>query len=135
MLSPPTPQTTPGRGKKPSGQERRKKEAKRNGGCVTEILLAIEVILFLFVWELFIINFFSCLICEDVFLVSFFFWLYLPCFLLILGDWACLVICFVVYCYLFIFLFLFFLFFIYLFFTFMDFLFFFYFLIFFKSFF
>ena len=34
-----------------------KKEAKRNGGCVTEILLVIEIILFLFVCELFI-NFF-----------------------------------------------------------------------------
>ena len=35
-----------------------KKEARRNGRCVTEILLAIEIILFLFVCELFIINFF-----------------------------------------------------------------------------
>ena len=58
--------------------------------------------------------FFCCLICVGFFLLSFvlfvlfffvclFFFCYtLPCFLLILGDWACLVICFVVYCYLFI---------------------------------
>ena len=51
---PPTQNPHPGRGKKLSGQEKGKKEAKRNGGCVTEILLAIEIILFLFVCELFI---------------------------------------------------------------------------------
>ena len=40
-------------------------------------------------------------------LFCFFFCYTLPCFLLILGDWAYLVICFVVYCYLFIFIYLF----------------------------
>ena len=43
----------------------------------------------------------------DFFLLSFVFFLFffcytLPCLLLVLGDWAYRVICFVVYCYLFI---------------------------------
>ena len=58
-------------------------------------------------WIFFLLSF--------VFVCLFVFFCYtLPCFLLILGDWACFVICFVVYCYLFILYFLFF--------TFMDFL-------------
>ena len=49
-------------------------------------------------WIFFLLSFvFFCFFCYT-----------LPCFLLILGDWACLVICFVVYCYLFILFFFFF---------------------------
>ena len=59
----------------------------------------------------------------DFFLLSFVFFLFvfvlffcytLPCFLLVLGDWAYRVICFVVYCYLFIFYFIYLFFFFYL---------------------
>ena len=68
-----------------------------------------------FVCELFIINFFYLFnLCGFFFAILCFFCYTLPCFLLVLGDWAYRVICFVVYCYLFIFfknLFLFFIFF------------------------
>ena len=91
-----------------------KKEAKRNGGCVTDILLAIEIILFLFVCELFIINFFLFLnLCGFFFVILFFVVIPYLVFLLILGG-CHLLRCLLLFIYLFLF--------IYFFFTFMDFL-------------
>ena len=99
------------------GRDLKGREQGLEGGCVTDsfrtILFYIFVncsyfILLFFVCELFIINFFLLFnLCGLFFLLSFvflfvclfvFFCYTLPCFLLVLGDWAYRVICFVVYC-------------------------------------
>ena len=97
------------------------------GGCVTDsfrtilfyIIVNCSYFIFFFIFfvcELFIINFFffCCLTCVDFFFcyplflfVCLFFCYTCLVFLLVLGDWAYRVICFVVYCYLFILFFLF----------------------------
>ena len=130
----------------------REERQRLEGGCVTDsfrtilfyifvncsyfIFLYFLSVICLFYFFIFIyLLIFFCLICVDFFFcyplflfflfVCFFFCFFcytLPCFLLVLGDWAYRVICFVVYCYLFIFFkFIFIYLFIY-FFTFMDFL-------------
>ena len=92
-----------------------KKEAKRNGGCVTEILLAIEIILFLFVCELFIYLFIYFLfflfnLCGFFFVILFFVILYLVFFVNFGGlSLPCHLLCCLllfVYFYLFIYLFI-----------------------------
>ena len=89
-----------------------KKEAKRNGGCVIEILLAIEIILFLFVCELFIINFFLLFnLCGFFFCYPLFFCYTLPCFFVNLGGLSLpchLLCCLLLFVYLFIHFFIFF---------------------------
>ena len=78
------------------------------------IYLSIVVILFFLLSVNCLLLIFFCLTCVDfffffgypLFFFLFFFFVFffytLPCFLLVLGDWAYRVICFVVYCYLFI---------------------------------
>ena len=85
--------------------------------------LSVNCLLLIFFLLFNLCGFFFAILCFFVFffVCLFVFFCYtLPCFLLIWGDWACLVICFVVYCYFlnflkFLFIYLFF-------FTFMDFL-------------